>query len=344
MMRSERFWRTLLFCALAAVVLLATACELGGSPRSVVVYTSVDQVYAEPILQRFAQRSGIRVLPVFDVEAAKTTGLVNRLLAERQRPQADVWWSSEFAQTIQLAEQGVLAPYASPRRAELPADYQDEDGYWTGLAGRARVILVNTDLVPPERYPRSIFDLLDPAWPADRVGLAYPLFGTTATQAAALYARLGPDAALDFYTRLRARGARVVDGNSVVRDLVANGQLMLGLTDSDDACGAVSNGAPVQVIFPDQEGIGTLIVIGTVGLVTGAPHPGEGRALVDELLSPEVERDLVLSGFSQIPLRPLTDQLPCLPANPLRIMTVGYQAIFEELGRSSRELTEVFVR
>jgi iron(III) transport system substrate-binding protein len=328
----------------AALVLVMTACQLGSPARSVVVYTSVDQVYAEPILQRFAQRSGIRVLPVFDVEAAKTTGLVNRLLAERQRPQADVWWSSEFAQTIQLAEQGVLATYDSARRTDLAADYQDPDGYWTGLAGRARVMLVNTDLVLPERYPRSIFDLLDPAWPADRIGLAYPLFGTTATQAAALYAQLGPDAARNFYTQLRARGVRVVDGNSVVRDLVANGQLMVGLTDSDDACGALRERAPVEVIFPDQDSIGTLIMIGTVGLVAGAPHPEEGRALIDGLLNAETERDLVAAGFSQVPLRPIVDQLPCLPANPVRTMGVGYRAIFEELGRSSQELTEVFVR
>ena len=74
---------------------------------------------------------------------------------------------------------------------------------------------------------------------------------------------------------------RVVDGNATVRDLVVAGQLEWGLTDSDDAAVAVGRGDPVRVVVPDQAGDGTLVVPGTVALVAGAPHPAEGRALVD---------------------------------------------------------------
>jgi len=62
----------------------------------------VDQVYAGPVLKRFEVQTGINVLPVYDVEAAKTTGLANRIIAEAGNPQADVYWSGEFAQTISL--------------------------------------------------------------------------------------------------------------------------------------------------------------------------------------------------------------------------------------------------
>jgi iron(III) transport system substrate-binding protein len=327
-----------------ALLLLTAGCQPAGSARGVVVYTSVDQVYAEPILKRFERERGIQVRPVFDVEAAKTTGLVQRLLAERQRPQADVFWNSEFVQTLRLAEEGVLSPYFSPARAGIPDAYLDPHGRWSGFAGRARVILVNTRLVPRERYPRSIFDLSDPAWPGDRVGMAYPLFGTTATQAAALYAQLGPGPAADYYRGLQARGVRLVDGNSVVRDLVVSGELMLGLTDSDDACGATRQGAPVETIFPDQDGLGTLVVVSTVGLVDGGPHQDAGRALVDFLLGAEVERELLESGFSQIPVRQHEGSFPCVPAEPPRTMSAGYRAIFEQLGRSSGELAALFVR
>ena len=63
-------------------VALLVGCSSGG--ESVTVYTSQDQVYAEPILQRFEQETGVRVRAVYDSEAVKTVGLVNRLIAENK--------------------------------------------------------------------------------------------------------------------------------------------------------------------------------------------------------------------------------------------------------------------
>jgi len=322
---------------------LLAGCPDPGA-REVVVYTSVDQVYSEPILRTFAERSDLVVKPVFDVEAAKTTGLANRLIAERATPQADVWWNGEFAQTLRLAEAGVLAPYQSPSAAAIPARYRDPEGLWTGLAGRARVLLVNTDLVSEPEMPASRRDLLDARWGAGEVGMAYPLFGTTATEAAALYATLGPAAARRFYEELRDADVRVVDGNSVVRDLVASGQLRVGLTDTDDALGAVAQGAPVRIVLPDQEGSGTLVIPGTVALVADGPHPEEARALIDFLAGTEVERMLIESGFCQIPLRLSELQPEGLGPGEMRALDVSCAQVYAHLEQATGELREVFVR
>ncbi|MBI2839520.1 MAG: ABC transporter substrate-binding protein [Acidobacteria bacterium] len=314
--------------------------------RTVVVYTSVDQVYSEPILMEFEARTGIRVKSLCDVEAAKTTGLVNRLMAENGNPRADVFWNGEFSQTMLLRQQGALAPYRSSCSADLPAQLIDPDGYWTAVAGRARVLLVNTRLVPRAKFPRSVFDLLAPAWRGDQIGLAYPMFGTSATQAAALYAAIGPEAARDFYRKLHARGARVVDGNSVVRDLVASGQLSIGLTDTDDACGAVRDGAPVEIVIPDQspDGIGTLVIPGTVALIAGAPHPAMGRLLIDFIGSREVEGKLIAAGWSDIPLRK-TDTAPaCLAESRVKGMAVRLEDVFRQIEIAKHDMTEIFVR
>ena len=113
-----------------ALIPLVLAAGCGDpEPAAVVVYTSVDQHYAEPVLAAFERETGIRVRAVYDVEASKTTGLVNRLIAERARPKADVFWNGEFAQTMLLKERGLLASYASPGREAAP--WRDPDGYWT---------------------------------------------------------------------------------------------------------------------------------------------------------------------------------------------------------------------
>ena len=84
-------------------------------PAPVVVYVSADEAIARPIIKAFEERTGRRVLPVYDTEATKTTGLASRLIAERQRPRADLFWSSECFRTIELAADGLLAPMLLPR-------------------------------------------------------------------------------------------------------------------------------------------------------------------------------------------------------------------------------------
>lgn len=338
-----------LFILGVLVVLLMVAFPSGGgtgSQKTVVVYTSVDQVYSEPVLSDFGNRTGIRVLAVYDVEATKTTGLVTRLIAEKNRPQADVFWSGEFGQTILLKDQGVLVPYISPSSAGIPAHFIDPDYTWTGFGGRARVFLVNTGRLTPDRYPSSVYDMLDSRYPADSVGIAYPVFGTTATHAAALYSLLGNDDARAFFSSLNGRGVRVTDGNSVVRDLVADGQLAFGLTDTDDACGAVERGDPVAIVIPDQDPgeMGTLVIPNTVALVKGAPHPSEGKALIDYLLDKKTEEALVASGWIQVPGREVAVQSTCLDLTGIRTMNVSYYDVYTGMPAARQDLTTIFIR
>lgn len=343
--RSSKF-SIFLCCVLFAFLgfFLMFSEHADAADKQVVVYTSVDQVYAEPILKQFQRQSGIEVLPVYDVEAAKTTGLVMRLIAEKARPRADVFWNGECTQTLLLQEKGVLQPYESPLARDIPAQFRDPRGYWTGFAGRARVLIVNSDLLAAKDYPSSVDDLLDAAYPGEKLGLAYPMFGTTATHAAALYALDGPQQARQWFENVRQRGVRIVDGNSVVRDLVAQGRLLWGLTDTDDACAAIKKNAPVDVIFPDQDDIGTLVITNTAALIKGAPHPEEGKKLIDYLVSPETEAELVRIGWSHIPVRDVGRKPECFGDLDLKAMNVDYQSIYDNLEQSKEELERIFVR
>lgn len=320
----------------------AEAPAAGGG--EVVVYVSVDQQYAEPILEDFEADTGIRMKAVYDVEAAKTTGMVNRLIAEKEAPLADVWWSGEFAQTVDLAQKGVLAPYQSPNAQRIPAGYKDAGGLWTGFGGRARILLVNTDLVTEAQMPQGLADLTASELQGEQIGIAYPLFGTTATHAAALYAARGPEAGLAFFQGLKDKGLQVVDGNGMVRDMVAAGQLAFGFTDTDDACGAVAKGAPVKIVVPDQDGEGTLVVPNTVALVAGGPNPESGRALVDHLLSEAVERRLVESGWIQFGLSGGLADTACGLPGDVKGMAVSLADVAAQIEPVKAELAEVFVR
>lgn len=331
-------------CLLVAMALLALPAVVAcAGSDSVVVYVSLDQPFSEPILRKFERETGIRVNAVYDVEAAKTTGLVNRLIAERARPVADVFWNNEFAQTIVLQQRGLLQPYVSPAARDIPAQFRDEEGHWTGFAARARVLIVNTELVPPEQTPNSIFDLSDPAWKGE-VGIANPLFGTTATHAAALFAYLGEPEAKAYFEGLLANDVRIVDGNSVVRDMVASGELKVGLTDTDDACVAIERGDPVMMVFPDQDGIGTFAIPNTVMLISGGPNPDGAKHLIDFLLGVSVEEALAHASSRQMPVRsavPTPGDMPSL--TELRCMDVRAEEVTAWMSTSSSWLREAFL-
>ncbi|MDQ3653417.1 MAG: extracellular solute-binding protein, partial [Acidobacteriota bacterium] len=187
----------------------------GGAANEVTIYVSTDRIFSEPVLRAYEQKSGVRVNAVYDTEETKSTGLANKLLAEKNRPQADVFWSNEPVRTLVLKKNGVLASYDSPNAEGIPGIFRDPENYWTGFSARSRVIAYNTNLVKAEDAPKSIFDLADPKWEG-QVAIADPRFGSTSFHVAALYAELGDERADDYFRRLKANDVKIVPGNSVV--------------------------------------------------------------------------------------------------------------------------------
>ena len=292
--------------------------------RAVTVYVSTDRVFSEPVLQEYQRRSGVTVNAVYDTEETKSTGLANRLLAEQVRPQADVFWSNEPVRTLVLKGRNVLAAYRSPSAEGIPAVLRDPEGYWTGFSARMRVIAYNTKLVRPDEAPPSVLDLADPKWKG-QVAIADPRFGSTSFHVAALYTVLGDEKADTFFKRLKANDVRVVDGNSVVRDMVVRGEVKVGLTDTDDVNVAMEDGAPIGMVMPDKDGMGVPMMPNMVSMIAGAPHPAEAKQMIDYLLSTDVEAMLAKSEAVQIPMRasvPGPANLPRLDA--FKPMTLDY--------------------
>lgn len=335
--------RELLLTIVSAVCLSAfTACAPPEEPDTLVVYTSVDQAVSEPVLAKFEADTGIKVQAVYD----SGTGLAYRLIAEKGSPQADVFWNAEFAQTFALQAEGVLANYRSPNASDIPSQYVDPRGYWTAFGGRARVFLVNTAHLAPENYPNSFFNMFNDLYPPEKIGIASPLQGSTAAHAAALYAAMGAEEARSIFQALADRGIQVMEDNSVVRDMVVDGELIIGLMDSDAACEVVKQGAPVEIIVPDQreDQIGTLIIPSTVALIAGAPHPTAAQNFIDYLLSIETEKALVASGWVQVPSRPVDGSSACIDNAGIRGMPVSLAEIYSQYDLAEQEMATIFTR
>ena len=175
--------------------------------------------------------------------------------------------------------------------------------------------------------------------------IANPLFGTTSTQAAALFSFLGDEKAKEFFSALKTNGVIISQGNSVVKDQVASGEIKAGLTDTDDANIAILNGKPVDIVFPDQDGMGTLLIPNTVCLIHGSPNPENGKKLIDYLLSPAVESRLAFSEAAQIPVRSDVKKPNSVPAfGTIRAMEVKYEAVADEMEKAARYIQREFLK
>jgi len=303
---------------------------------AVVLYTSVDEPVARPILDEFTKRTGIRVDVRTDTEANKSAGLAARLEAEKSNPKADVWWGNEVFRTIRLADAGVLAPYESPSAKDVPEQFKDPSHLWAGSGLRVRVIAVHVDPksdVNP--LPNdSIQDLSRPELKA-RIAIANPRAGTTSGHVAALYVLWGDAKAAAFFRALHDNGAKVLGGNGDVAAEVAKGTVWVGLTDNDDVDNMKREGGAIRAVLPDQKTIGTLTIPCTAAWVAGAKHPDPAKKLIDYLLSAEVEKKLIEVKFAGASVR--------AGAGDFKPMRVDYREVSKVLDRAANEAHAILV-
>jgi len=271
-----------------------------------------------------------------------TEALISEAAAGRTR--CDLFWNNEILNTLRLEREGLLDVYLSPTHATYPAQFRSANQTWHGFAARARVLIVNTELVPSEERPTSIHDLADPKW-RGRVGIAKPLFGTTATHAACLFAIWGDEPAKAYFRSLKENQVSIESGNKQVALRVAGGQLAFGMTDTDDAMIELKEGRPVAIVYPDQQagGMGTLFIPNTLALLKNSPNSERARRLVDYLLSSEVEERLAAGPSAQIPLNLEVDvELRVETPATIRAVEVDFAAAADKWDTAATFLRDEF--
>jgi iron(III) transport system substrate-binding protein len=302
------FCRLSFLSALAFVGLATTSCGgSGDGSEPARLYCATDQTDSEVIVRRFEKETGLDIEERYDTEANKTVGLVNAILAERENPRASVFWNNELIHTIRLERFGLLEPYESPAAKNIPAQFKSPNHTYTGFGARARILIVNAEKLPnPEDRPKSIYDLIDPKWKG-KGAMARPLTGTTLTHVAALFASIGEEETWKFLKALKENDVVLTGGNAQVMKMVASDDPdapVFGLTDTDDFRKAeIRNNPKVVAIYPDQEGMGTMVIPNTVALIKGGPNPEMAKKFIDFLLSEAIESELAHGRAAQIPVR-----------------------------------------
>ncbi len=330
--------------ALASSAVAALLLTVSCSKPDIVLYVALDQEFSKPFVKQFEEETGLTVEAHYDVEANKSVGLTTALLEEKSYPRADVFWNNEIANTILLQQKGVLAPYQSPNAADIPAEFKDPKGYWTGFAARARVLIINTEKMGDRPKPDSMLSLRDPIFKGE-AAVAQPFAGTTRSHFTALFSVLGPQPATEWLQGLIRNDIQTPSGNAQLAKDVASGRITFGFTDTDDYQVQLDKGQPVAMVFPDQgeDQPGCMIIPNTVALIANGPNAENAKKLIDYILRRETEEALAKGRSAQIPVRDgIARPDHVIELGDIRTMQVDWKKAASELNTRQEEFKRIF--
>jgi iron(III) transport system substrate-binding protein len=277
--------------------LLLTACG-GSGDAELVVYSGRNEALLKPILDDFAEESGLNVA----VRFADTTELAGTLLEEGDKPRADVFIGQDAGALSRLDERGRLAKFTPP--GALEHRFRSRDDTWVGLSARVRVLIVNTEELPPAQWPKSVFELTDPKWKG-KVAAPNATNASWIGFISEMRLKRGDDFTRRWLEDMKANDLAVLGSHTDVRNAVGTGEFQLGLVNHYYVELEKKEGSPVDAIYTDQEpgGFGAVINASSGGIVKGASHPENAKRLLDYLLTEKVQREFAGLNF-EYPVMP----------------------------------------
>jgi len=230
--------------------------------------------------------------------------VLDRVRSEAANPQADVWFGGPDTIFAQGAATGLLAPYTPAWADAVPVSSRHPEGLYFGVYRAVPILLFNSDAVAPEAAPEDWDDLLDPRW-RDQIVIRDPLAsGTMRTAFGMVLARSvretgDVERGFEWLRRLDAQTKEYVVNPALLFEKLIRREGLVTIWELTDALLLRQKGSPVDYRFPLS---GTPVIDDSIGLVAGAPHATEARALIDWIGSVEALR-MVAERVFRLPVR-----------------------------------------
>src|SRR6266851_8868141 len=151
----------LLFTIACLSALLFSCNRSGSSTNKLLIYTPHGQDMLRDFVARYKTQHPEVYVEVLDMGSRE---ILERVRAERNRPQADLWWGAAHTTFQTAAEENLLTPYRPTWATNVPESSRDAYDNWYGTYETPQVIVYNSDPVPAEEPPHDWDDLLDPKW------------------------------------------------------------------------------------------------------------------------------------------------------------------------------------
>lgn len=306
---SSRLPRIVAF-ALAAILIPGglAACGSGtdkaADDGTITVYSGRNEALVGPVLESFTDKTGIKV----DVRYGDSAELAAQLVEEGDKSPADAFFSQDAGALGAVSAEGLLGALPSAAVAPIPADYRASDDTWTGVTGRSRVIVYDSEQIDAADVPTSVFDLTDPKYKGD-VAIA-PTNASFQAFVTAMRLSEGDDVTRQWLEDLVANDVQRYERNNLILDAVDSGEVEIGLINHyywfEKAEEVGADKLRAQIAFTKSGDPGSLVNVAGVGLLNSSISDPDALALVEFLLDKETQSDLV-ERTKEYPLVPGVD-------------------------------------
>ena len=295
--------------AATAPVAIATVGVLGallaacgtGDEDVIRVYTGRHYDLEEAFVQ-FSEETGISI----EFLEGSDPELRERIAAEGEDTEADVFMTVDVANLAIAAEEGVFAEVDSPTLEEaVPASLRDPDGRWFALSLRARTIVYSTERLDPDEVPTTYEELAEPAWDG-RVCLRNASNTYTQSLVASLIGNDGYDAALATVQGW-ADNAEILPNDVITLESIADGLCDVGITNHYYLARLLEEDPdfPVGLVWAEQDGSGVHVNVSGAGITSNADHPELAQQLLEWLATDG--QSVFVDGNHEYPVNPAVE-------------------------------------
>lgn len=296
-----------------STIFILTAC--GNNADEVNIYTTRHYDSDDLLYEEFTEQTGIKVNVVTD----KAAVLIEKIKAEGETPQADLFFTSDAGYLSIAKSEGILQSVSSEVLNEnIPSKYRDTDSMWFGLTKRARVFLYDinedptgltyenvTSMFPNEIIVRSSSNIYNQSLVASMVEV------------------LGESETETWVADLVSNFARIPEGNDreqavaitegFAKIAIANSYYYGKLVDeSDETSKYYGVSDKVGIYFPNQgeNETGVHVNISGAGVINNAKNSSNAVKLI-EFLSSKDSQESFSSANYEFPVNPSakTDEL-----------------------------------
>ncbi|MCB0993141.1 MAG: extracellular solute-binding protein [Acidimicrobiales bacterium] len=292
--------------AAAFVVTVASACSGGGDGETIRVYSGRHYDLEQAFVQ-FSEDTGISV----EFLTGTDSELRERIAAEGDETQADVYLTVDAGNLAVAAEQGLFTPLDSAVLNDaIPANLRDPDGNWFGLTVRARTIVYHPDRVAADEIPTTYEELADPQW-AGRLCLRDSSNVYTQSLVAAMIAHHGEQEALRIVSGW-ADNAQILNNDIIILESIADGLCDVGITNHYYLARLLEEDPdfPVKLTWVDQDGRGVHVNISGGGVTRYADNPDLAQRFLEWLATDG--QSAFVDGNHEYPANPQVQPEPLI--------------------------------
>ncbi|MGQ0286283.1 ABC transporter substrate-binding protein [Pasteurellaceae bacterium 22721_9_1] len=302
------------------------------------VYCSMQNATCEKIVQRFAEKYNVDAQFVRN----STGTILGKIKAEKENPQADLWYGGTLEPHFQAAGEGLLEKYRSPKQKEIMPRFKhltEKLGEYSSIIYLMELAIgVNTEKLEKLGIepPKCFADLVDPRF-KDQIQYPDPrVSGTGYSFLTTLVQLWGEEKAFEFFKKLDNNVVQY-SKSGLATSKLATGEVGVDVSFMHSYIREKDKGAPVKGIIP-CEGAG--YTLGAISILKGARNLDNAKLFVDFALDKEAQEMMWRNADSyQLPTN-IHAEISPKSSNPTELKLIDIDFIRFGSDKEAKRLTE----